>query len=357
MRGLLAPLIKLIIFLVVTSFATYVLAATIANTSYGSTTGYKADVTDASGLQVGDDVRIAGVRVGTVTGIGIVKVLNPNPPADPKKRTYHRDAQVSFNVSKDRPLPKSAEVYLRYRNLIGQRYVDVEQGQPGNSNAMLTSKDVISESHTHPAVDLTVLFAGFKNLFQGLDATQINELSEEIIQVLQGEGGSLDLLFSNLADLTNSLADKSQVIDDVIDNLTSALKAIGDNDSDLADLIDQLDGFVHGLATDRQTIGASIDGINSLTTSTAGLLTQLRPPLAKGISDLSALTASLDQNKPTLQYVVQHLPTTIGPLIRTASYGSWFNFYLCSVSGTLTLPGKLKVHIPVTHSSQPRCQG
>ena len=59
MRGLLAPLIKLIAFLLVTSAATYVLAATIANTSFGDTSNYKANFLDASGLNVGDDVRSA----------------------------------------------------------------------------------------------------------------------------------------------------------------------------------------------------------------------------------------------------------------------------------------------------------
>jgi phospholipid/cholesterol/gamma-HCH transport system substrate-binding protein len=41
-----------------------------------------------------------------------------------------------------------------------------------------------------------------------------------------------------------------------------------------------------------------------------------------------------------LKFVIQQLPPTVGALIRTASYGSWFNFYLCSSSGDLVLPGK-----------------
>ena len=86
MRGILAPLIKLIVFLVVTAFATYVLGATIANSSYGATKTYRADFSDASGLQVGDDVRIAGVRVGSISDIKIVK---------------HNTAEVSFTVAKD----------------------------------------------------------------------------------------------------------------------------------------------------------------------------------------------------------------------------------------------------------------
>jgi phospholipid/cholesterol/gamma-HCH transport system substrate-binding protein len=344
-RGVASPLIKLTIFLVVTAFATYVLGATIANTSYGSTTSYRADFTDASGLQVGDDIRIAGVRVGSVTGVKVVE---------------HNLAQVSFTVLKSRPLPTSVIARLRYRNLIGQRYVDIEQGV-GNPNQYLKHNAVIPVSQTQNALDLTALFDGFQPLFQGLDATQINSLSNEIIQALQGEGGSLDLLLSNLGDLTNSLADKDSVIGDLIDNLNSVLTAVGSRDTELSNLILQLQGFVSGLAQDRQTIGASIDGINALATSTAGLLTQVRAPLAKDVTDLTGLTDNLNANKSTLQYVITNLAPTVAGLIRTASYGSWFNFYLCSVSGTITLPGAIAgkpvtLNLDSLSSSQARCQ-
>lgn len=341
MRGLLAPLVKLAAFLVVTSLATYVLAATIANTSFGKTSTYRADFTDVSGLTLGDDVRVAGVRVGTVRGISIVR---------------HDTAEVSFSVSQQRPLPDSAVIQLRYRNLVGQRYLDVEQGA-GDSTRLQDPDRAIPLSRTRPAVDLTTLFAGFKPLFQGLDADQINKLSSEIIATLQGEGGSLDLLFGTLGDLTNSLADKDKVIGDVIDNLTSVLNTIGRRDTELSDLIVQLQGFISGLADDRATIGNALSGINNLTTSTAGLLTQVRAPLARDIKDVTGLVGVLNANSKTIKFVVNQLPPTLRALIRTASYGSWFNFYLCDQSGTLTLPGGKILDIPVKPSAKARCGG
>jgi phospholipid/cholesterol/gamma-HCH transport system substrate-binding protein len=323
MRKLTAPLIKLTIFLIVTAFATYVLGATIANSSYGATNSYSADFTDASGVTAGDDVRIAGVRVGSVTGVQIV---------------HHDTARISFTVQRSRSLPTSVQATLRYRNLVGQRYLDIGQG-PGNGNSTLRPGGVIPVSQTHPAVDLTVLFAGFQPLFQGLAADQINQLSGEIIAALQGEGGSLDLLLSTLGDLTNSLADKDQVIGQLVDNLTKVLTTVGQRDAELSDLIVQLQGFVSGLAQDRTTIGNAIDGINNLATSTAGLLSKVRGPLAKDVVDLTGLIGNLNKGRGDVEYVLQHLAPTVGGLIRTASYGSWFNFYLCSISGSLTLPG------------------
>jgi len=345
MRGLLAPLIKLVVFLVVTFLFTYVLAATISNASFGDTDSYNAIFKDVTGLEQGDDVRIAGVRVGTVGDIKIVRRVG-RPSV----------AEVSFSVEKSRPLPLDVQARLRYRNLVGQRYLDIEQG-PGTTNKMLAPGGTIPIQHTRPAVDLTVLFQGFQPLVQGLNANEINQLSLEIIQTLQGEGGALQLLFTHLASLTSALADKDQLIGDVIDNLTKVLTTLGERDNELSQLIIQLRTFIHGLAGDRTTIGNAIDGINKLATSTAGLLTQVRGPFAKDVVDITKLAKNLNANTGTIKFVLHQLAPTVAGLIRTASYGSWFNFFLCSASGQVTLlPGQKPLQIAPPTNAPPRCQ-
>lgn len=329
MRGLLAPLIKLTVFLVITVLVTYVLAVTISNQSFGAVHTYKANFSDVTGLNEGDDVRIAGVRVGTVESIKILK-----------RKGDTSVAQVAFSVQKSRPLPVSITAAMRYRNLVGQRYIDVEPAA-GGSTKILKPGGTIPLTQTTPAVDLTVLFQGFQPLVQGLNATQINQLAYETIQTFQGEGGALVKLLTNLASLTNALADKDKVIGEVIDNLSSVLTSIAQRDSELSNLIIQLKDFVSGLAKDRTTIGNSITGINNLATSTAGLLTQIRAPLKADVKGLTGLASSLNKNSSSVQYLLDNLAPTVGGLIRTAQYGSWFNFYLCSVSAdsTVTLPG------------------
>ncbi len=263
-------------------------------------------------------------------------------------------AKVSFTVAKSTKLPAGVQVYLRYRNLVGQRYLDVEQGA-GDPTKLFDSKKTIPVSQTHPAVDLTVLFQGFQPLFQGLDADSINSLSTEIIQTLQGEGGSIESLLSTLADLTNSVADKDAVIGNVIDNLATVLTTIGDRDTELDQLIVQLQSFVSGLASDRDAIGSAIVGVNNLANKTAGLLTDIRAPLAKDITDVTGLVGVLNADTPDVTFFLKQLAPTIGTLIRTASYGSWFNFYLCSVDGTLALPGGQIIDLNGIHSPKARC--
>ena len=118
MRGLLAPLIKLIVFLVVTAASPTSWRRRSRTRPSAHAASYKADFTDVTGLNEGDDVRIAGVRVGTVDSISIVRA--------PATRAW---PQVAFTVQKSRPLPTSVTAALRYRNLVGQRYIDIEPGR------------------------------------------------------------------------------------------------------------------------------------------------------------------------------------------------------------------------------------
>jgi phospholipid/cholesterol/gamma-HCH transport system substrate-binding protein len=270
---------------------------------------------------------------------------------------------VDFTVQKSRPLPKSVYAILRYRNLVGQRYLDIEQCAnsdteqcTGDPNDTLKAGATILVSHTRPAVDLTVLFNGFRPLTESLDGDQLNKLSYEVIQTLQGESGSFESLLSTISDLTNTLADKDKVIGEVIDNLTSVLTAVANHDNQLSDLIVQLRSFVSGLAGDRTTIGNAIDGINKLATSTAGLLTQVRAPLATDIKGISRLAGSLNANSSTIKYVINQLPPTVAGLIRTASYGSWFNFYLCTLSGIISFPDGTSRTYKFAEGSQARCK-
>jgi phospholipid/cholesterol/gamma-HCH transport system substrate-binding protein len=340
MRGLLSPLIKLVAFLLVTTMATYVLAATITNAGFGKTVSYHGLFHDATGLLVGDDVRVSGVRVGTIKGIKLVR-----EPGTPAPATAPFVADVTFSVAVDRPLTTWTVAKLRFRNLVGQRYLALDQGSevPGVAQTTLKPKATIPLSQTEDALDLSTLFAGFKPLFSGLDPSEINDLSMEIIQTLQGEGGTVDNLLAQTAQLTSAIADKDKVIGDLIDNLSAVLDTVGQRDAKLSDLISQLQRWVSGLAGDRKTIGDSITGINNLASATAGLLDKSRPQLKQDVEDLTGLAQTLNSGSTLIDGVLQRLPDKVAALTRTATYGSWFNFFVCSLGGTVTLPGGAKL--------------
>jgi phospholipid/cholesterol/gamma-HCH transport system substrate-binding protein len=326
MRGLAGPLIKLVVFALVTILASYVLITTITNAGYGATNTYKAQFTDVTGLVTGDEVRIAGVRVGQVTGIAL---------APGRQKPV---AQVEVQVDKNVPLPSAVQATIRYRNLVGERYIALTEGS-GSAGRTMPAGAVIPLARTHPALDLTTLFGGFRPLFQALTPSDVNRLSYEVIQVFQGEGTTVQSLLSHVASLSSSLADKDAVIGSVIDNLTKVLGTVAARDQQLSNLIVSLQEFVTGLATDRAAIFNSLQTINGLADSTTNLLAQARPPLAADIKSLGDLSTNLADSRTVLEKFLQLAPTKIDLITRTAVNGSWFNFFMCGAGGFVVLPG------------------
>ena len=324
-RSLAGPVVKSLIFVLVTALATTVLAVSIAGAGVGDTSGYNARFTDTTGLASGDSVRIAGVKVGRVDSIKVVD---------------RRIAQVHFSVQKGHTLPASATATIKYLNMVGQRYIDLAQGT-GPVGRTLPPGGTIPLSRTTPALDLTQLFDGFQPLFEGLSPKDVNQLSGEIVQVLQGEGGTIDGLISDIGSLTTTLAAKDQVIGQVIDNLNSVLKTVNTRETGFNDLVTSLQQLVTGFSADREPIGRSITAISRLTTSTAGLLQDGRQPLKDSIAQLGRLSTNLADNKGELQNFLTTTPQKFRAIGRLASYGSWLNLYLCqaTVAGVTTSDG------------------
>ncbi len=315
-------LVKLLVFVVVTSLATTVLVVTIGNLSFGDSRDYRAEFTDATGVNKGDDIRVAGVRVGTVDKVEIID------------RTR---ALISFTVDEGTSVNGGTNATIKYRNLVGQRYISLTQ-EVGDTQR-LAAGTTIPVSRTRPALDLTVLFNGFKPLFQALSPDDVNQLSYELIQVFQGEGGTLEGLLAHTASVTSTLADRDEVIGDLIDNLSLVLDHVADRDQQLTRLIQSFRTLVGGLKKDRNAILGSLEDVSALSVETASLVDGIREPFVKDIKELRAVAGNIDKNKAELDRALQVLPIKLDKIGRTAIYGSFFNFYLCEFQGRVNLPG------------------
>jgi phospholipid/cholesterol/gamma-HCH transport system substrate-binding protein len=324
-------LTKLLIFMVATTLATGVLVATIGNLSFSSASTYKAVFADATGVNKGDDIRVAGVKVGTVKNVAI---------------TDRTRALITFSVDDSTVVSEATHATIKYRNLVGQRYIALTQ-EVGSSKE-LSDGSTIPISRTAPALDLTVLFNGFKPLFQALSPSDINQLSYEIVQVFQGEGGTLESLLEHTASVTSTLADRDQVISDLVDNLSEVLGHVADRDQQLNQLITTFRQFVGGLNSDKDAILGSLDQISELSVQTASLVKGIRSPLVDDIANLRKLTANIQRNRGELDRALQVLPIKLEKVGRTAIYGSWFNFYLCQFEGKVKLPG---LTVPVQYNA------
>jgi phospholipid/cholesterol/gamma-HCH transport system substrate-binding protein len=330
--------VRLAIFVVVTTVATALLAVTIGNISFTATTKYRAVFTDVVGLNKGDDIRIAGVRVGQVDTIEVYQ---------------DKFAMISFSVDSGQVVDTSTRATMRYRNLVGNRYIALTEGVGGGSR--MKANGIIDKDRTAPALDLSVLFNGFKPLFTALTPKDVNQFAFEVIKVLQGEGGTIESLLARTASLTTTLANSDQVIGDLITNLTSTLQIVSQRQANFSQLLVNLQQFITGLSQDINPILGSLGSINSLNTKTAGLLQQTRVPVKADLDRLRQISSTLDDTQGIWVKTLQNMPDKLNTMTRTASYGSWFNFYLCGFDGNVTLP--LGTRIPVSYgNNSARCQ-
>jgi phospholipid/cholesterol/gamma-HCH transport system substrate-binding protein len=363
--------IKLIIFAVITTVSAALLGVVISNKTFGPTNTYKAVFSDVTDLISGNDVRMAGVRVGTVKSIGVVPVTINNQTVD--------QAEVTFTVDNSVPISDSTRVEVHYLNLVGQRYVDLIETPagaadgkqdptvpigcsttlPGDDGGPTCIRDAAAQHRTAPAVDLTALFNGFKPLFQALTPRDVNKFSLEIVKTLQGEGGTVESLIRQTASLTKTVANRDAVIGQVIDNLLTVLNTVEKRNAGLDETITQLQRLVTGLAGDRDAIAGALGNIDKLATSSTGFVSGIRPYLPKDLKSLQRLAHNLNTTKDVdgtgsnaLAAFLDREPAKLTRITRTATYGGYFNFWLCELD-VENLPFKI---VPTNQSvSSPSC--
>lgn len=308
--------LRLVVFAVVALAVTVTIAATIRPFgAHTATTGYRAVFTSASRLEPGDDVRVAGVAVGKVTGVSV---------------TADARAEVSFDVARDLPLRTTSRAEIRYLDLAGNRYLALTEGDGGR---LQPPGSAIGTDRTQPALDLDDLLDGFKPLLVALSPGDVNQLTLDIVRTLQGDGSTVQHLIARTASLTTGLAERDQLIGEVVQNLNGAVGSIAARHTRLEELIGQLRQLAGGLSASRTDVGAAIGHIDELTELSASLLARGRPSLKADIAALQAVTETL--SSPTghaeIDHALNHLPDKLRRLTATAAYGSWFNYYVCGV--------------------------
>jgi phospholipid/cholesterol/gamma-HCH transport system substrate-binding protein len=304
----------------------------------GSTSDYSAVFTDASSLESGDSVRVAGVRVGTVDQVTL--------RAD-------NTVLVSFDAEDDVVLTTGTRAAVRYLNLVGDRYLELLDG-PG-STRVLDRGAQIPADRAQPALDLDLLLGGLKPVIRGLDPQDVNALTNALLQIFQGQGDTLQSLLTRTSSFSNALADNNAALEQLVDNLDTVLATLGKEGERFSGALDKFERLTTELANDRDTIGTAIDSLSAGTASIADLLSNARQPLAGTVDELNRLAPLLDKDKDLIDVALQRAPENYRKLARVGSYGSFVNYYLCGITIRVTdLQGRTAV-FPWIKQKDGRC--
>lgn len=312
MSGLRIILAKFAAFTVASLLLLMLLVNTMSNGLGADAQSYDAMFADVSGLRNGDDVKVAGVRVGRVTDIQV--------DGD--------GARVSFDLAETQPILDTTKIVMRYQNLLGQRYLALVQ--TGSRGAELEPGATVPVERTSPGFDLTELLNGFRPLFEVLQPADVNKLATSMVQVLQGEGGTVEALLQQTTELTNFVADRDEVYADVLTNLTPVLDNLAGQDTEFAATVQELRALMTGLARDRRAIGSSIDGVSRLVGSTSELLRDAREPAVASIRELATVADMVARTRKRLNAAIRQFGVIFDGLGRSGSYENAVNVYPCS---------------------------
>jgi phospholipid/cholesterol/gamma-HCH transport system substrate-binding protein len=329
---------RLGIFLTVCLVGTFALLTIFANFRFGQGRTYAAEFTNVSGLKTSDLVRIAGVEVGQV-----------------KKISVNRDATVRVEFSTDNSvnLTEGNRAAIRYDNLIGKRYLALEEG--AGPLTPLKPGETIPASRTEPALDLDAVLGGFRPLFRALDPQKVNELSGQLIQAFQGQGPTIGSFLDEAAAVTNTLADRDELVGQVIINLNVVLGSLGGQTDKLDKAVTSLSELVHGLAARKTDISSSVAYINSAAGTVADLLSQARQPFQKVVRETDRTAGIAVADHDYLDNLLNQLPDKYKALARQGMYGDFFSFYLCEIVLKLNGKGGQPVYVKVAGQSTGRC--
>lgn len=233
----------------------------------GETRSYTAVFTDANGLKTGDDVRMYGVQVGKVATIGL----------DSNRAT------VGLTVQQGMAVYDSSKLAIRYQNLTGQRYVDIQQ--PPHPGAELRAGTTIGVDQTIPSFDITALFNGLQPVLAEFSASAVNQFAESMLAVIEGNGTGIGPALDAIEKLSRYVTDRQVVISTLVANLKLISDQMGGRSSQLIALIDGMTGVFAALQE-------KFDGVVDYALTA--------PPVLRPINDLLATVGLTPNTNPDL---------------------------------------------------------
>ncbi len=334
-----ADAVRLAVFLSACLLGVFGLFAVFGQIRFGEESHeYRAAFINVTGLEANDFVRIAGVEVGKVKDVQI----QPDTTA-----------LVEFSADDSVVLTEGSRAVIRYDDLIGGRYLALEEGVGGTQR--LSPGDTIPLSRTTPALDLDALIGGFRPLFRALDPEQVNALSGQLITALQGQGGTINSFLAQTAALTSTLADRDQLIGSVIVNLNTVLGSLGGQSDQFAKAVEALSELMEGLEARGEAISSGLAYTNAAAGTITDLLAESRPALKKTIQETDRTAGIVVADNDYFDNLLNTLPDAYQALGRQGIYGDFFSFYLCDLVLKMNGKGGQPVYIKVAAQSTGRC--
>lgn len=336
--------LKLGIASVILALCTALLVVVFGQLRFQRYNTYTAEFSNGSGLKSGQFVRAGGVEVGKVRDVTLTE--------------NGQRVLVKLAVDKSLPVYQSTGAQIRYANLIGDRFVNLDRGAGEGADRVLPPGGFIPLARTQPALDLDALIGGFKPLFKSLDPEKVNNIATSLVTVFQGQGGTVANILSQTAQLTSTLADRDRAIGEVITNLNTVLTTVNKHQKEFDQTVSNFEVLITGLKNRADPLAGAVADISDASGTLASLLAEDRPLLQQTLPKVETILQPFADEPEKLEQLLNEYPTAINMIGRVGGiYGDFFNFYLCDLSLKLNglQPGGPVRTVRITKQPSGRC--
>lgn len=276
----------------------------------GGGTTYSADFTEDAGLQSGDDVRIAGVKVGKVTSIGL----------------EGDHVKVTFQV-KNAWMGNQSTADIKIRTLLGAKYVAVDPRGP----SPLNPNTAIPTSRTTSPYDVIDAFSGLSQTIQQLDTTQLAQSFQVLSQTFSNTPANVRSALDGLSALSHTISSRDAQLAQLLSNSGQISKTLASRDQQVQQLLSDGTVLLNMLNQREQAITTLLSGTQALSTQLSGLINDNQQQLNPVLSQLNQFTTMLRNNQTSLANGLSLLAPFVRLFANTVGNGRWFDNYICGL--------------------------
>jgi phospholipid/cholesterol/gamma-HCH transport system substrate-binding protein len=299
----------------------------------GGGTSYSADFSEAAGLRPGNEVRVAGVKVGKVTGVSL----------DGDK------VKVTFRV-RHTWIGDASTAAIGIKTLLGEKYLAVD---PLGSRPQDPAQRIPKTRTTSP-YDVTEAFNGLGRTFGAIDTAQLAASFETISETFKDTPASVRSAATGLAALSKTVSSRDAELADLLSGSKQLTKTLSDQNGRFQALVSDGNLLLDELNKRRDAIHDLLVGTQDLGAQLSGLVADNNRQLAPTLDALDRVTTVLDANQAGLDKAL----ALAGPYYRlvgnTLGNGRWFDSYLCGLVPRNYLP---KGTPPTTGCMPPKATG
>ncbi|AEF38871.1 MlaD family protein [Hoyosella subflava] len=307
----------LVVFLVLVLFTSVSVWQTLSPPVDGRSATYTAEFDDATSLKRGDDVTLAGVRVGKVGGTAWER------QSDGSVR-----AVVSFAIERDVELTENARAEVKFADMLGVRYLGLID--PGGAAALQRGDRLPTLGK--PPTDVTELFNGFRPVFRLLDPPRLNQMSASLIGALEGNTDVFEAMLIGMLDVANVMLARQAEIERIANTLPDAFDVVIERRDDVEAAIEGLTALTENLASRNDDIIALLDQGGSTMDKFATLLDTTMPDLRRSVAAGIDVSEEWSQNTEEYRGLLESLLRTGEAVNHYGDYGSWLTLYICTLS-------------------------